>query len=53
MNLEDLEKMLVAHLQESGEIRADLKWLKRAFWLLATAGMGFNAAILLYLLKVR
>lgn len=30
-----LEKAMVKHLEESGEIRADLKWLKKSFWVLA------------------
>lgn len=37
MNLKELEKLLLQHLEESGEIRSDLKWLKRAFWTLAGA----------------
>jgi hypothetical protein len=32
MTLKDIEKLLLKHLEESGEIRTDLKWLKRAFW---------------------
>lgn len=27
-----LEKAMVQHLEESGEIRADLKWLKKMMW---------------------
>lgn len=30
-----LEDMFLQHLTESGEIRGDLKWLKKAFWTLA------------------
>jgi hypothetical protein len=30
-----LEKAIVSHFEESGEIRADLKWLKKFFWVLA------------------
>jgi len=37
MNLKELERLLLQHLQESGEIRSDLKWLKRAFWVLTSA----------------
>ncbi len=50
MKLKDLEGLLVQHLQESGEIRADLKWLKKAFWTLTTAGISFNVALVTYLL---
>lgn len=42
MNLKQLETLLLTHLQESGEIRADLRWLKRAFWTLAAGGVTFN-----------
>lgn len=50
MNLKQLETLLMAHLQESGQIRTDLGWLKKAFWALATAGIGFNFSLVLYLL---
>jgi hypothetical protein len=50
MNLKQIEKLLIEHLQESGEIRADLKWLKRSFWTLAGGGMTFNIAVICYLL---
>lgn len=43
--VDHMEKILEAHLIESGEIRSDLKWLKRSFWSLvgiagAVAGVG-------------
>lgn len=50
MNLKQIEGLLIQHLQESGEIRADLKWLKRAFWALAGGGISFNVAMACYLL---
>lgn len=31
-----LEKSIIKHFEESGEIRADLKWLKKFFWVLAS-----------------
>ena len=34
MKAKEVEKLLVEHLQESGEIRGDIKWLKKAFWTL-------------------
>jgi hypothetical protein len=38
MNLTDrvdsLEKAMITHFEESGEIRADLKWLKKSFYVL-------------------
>lgn len=40
-----MEKALEDHLIESGEIRSDLKWLKRAFWTLAAAGLTFGTVI--------
>jgi hypothetical protein len=36
-----LEKTLETHLIESGEIRSDLAWLKKAFWTLAASGLTF------------
>ncbi len=57
MTLKQLELMMVKHLEESGLIRADIAWLKRAFWTLAGAGVTFNvmvaAGITLYILRVR
>lgn len=50
-----LENTLERHLEESGIIRTDLSWLKRAFWMLAGTGLTFNitlaGAILAYLLR--
>ena len=31
--VEKLEGVVAKHLEESGEIRADLKWLKKFLWL--------------------
>jgi hypothetical protein len=45
VKLKDLENLMVEHLKESGEIRADIKWLKRAFWTLAGAGLTFNIVL--------
>lgn len=45
MTIKQIETLLIKHLEESGEIRADLKWLKRAFWALATSGIGFNVGL--------
>jgi hypothetical protein len=56
-DLKELRAKLEIHLEESGEIRADLKWLKKAFWVLAGAGMSFNitlfVGIIVYLLNHR
>jgi hypothetical protein len=27
-----IERAVIKHLEESGEIRGDIKWLKHAFW---------------------
>ena len=40
-----LEAVVTAHLEESGSIRADLAWLKRAMWAVAGAGMTFNVTL--------
>lgn len=37
--LDKLEAAFITHLMESGEIRADLKWLKKAFWTLTGLGV--------------
>lgn len=53
MELKDLEVALIKHLEESGAIRADLAWLKKAFWIMATANVTFNitlaSSIIMYL----
>lgn len=43
--LTKLEDAFMQHLAESGEIRGDLKWLKKAFWTLAGLGMSVTAII--------
>ena len=35
--VDKIEAALVSHLEESGTIRTDLAWLKKAFWILTTA----------------
>lgn len=47
----ELKKSLETHLQESGEIRTDLKWLKRAFWTLAAGGVTFNLTFVMAVLN--
>ena len=32
MKLKELETIVMKHLEESGEIRSDLKWLKKSYW---------------------
>ena len=32
--MDSLEKAIITHLEESGEIRSDLKWLKKSFYVL-------------------
>jgi hypothetical protein len=55
MEMKELETLLISHLQESGSIRADLAWLKKAFWVLATANVTFNitlaSSLILYLVR--
>lgn len=45
-----LEDAFVQHLAESGEIRGDLKWLKKAFWTLAGIGATVAAGLLMRLI---
>ena len=35
--VDTIEKTLVKHIEESGEIRADLKWLKKVIWFIFTS----------------
>ena len=55
MDINQLEANLVKHLEESGAIRADLAWLKKAFWIMATANVTFNitlaSSIIMYLMN--
>lgn len=44
--LAKLEDAFIKHLTESGGIRTDLKWLKRAFWTLASLGTLVTAGII-------
>lgn len=46
--VDHIEAALVKHLEESGTIRADLAWLKKAFWTLAVA---VTAAVVSLILK--
>lgn len=42
--VDKLQEALERHLEESGAIRTDLAWLKKAFWTLAVAYVGAIAA---------
>jgi hypothetical protein len=50
-----LENVVTKHLEESGTIRTDLSWLKRAFWTMAGALVTFNfgiiAAVIFHFIK--
>lgn len=50
IRLNKLEDMVEKHLQESGEIRTDLAWIKKALWSVAAAGLTFNVTLAIYLL---
>lgn len=49
--LKELRMRLEHHLEESGEIRADIRWLKRAFWTLIGAGLTFNGIVAVAILN--
>lgn len=52
--LTKLEDAFIQHLTESGEIRSDLKWLKRAFWTIAgLIGTWAGSAVLDLLQRLR
>lgn len=38
--VDNLEGVVVKHLEESGTIRTDLAWLKKAFWTLTAAAIA-------------
>jgi len=40
--VDKIEEALIAHLTESGEIKSDLKWLKRGMWWVIGGGLVFN-----------
>lgn len=42
--VDKIESALVRHLEESGTIRADLAWLKKAFWTLTAAVIAATVA---------
>lgn len=44
--LTKLEDAFTQHLSESGEIRSDLKWLRKAFWTLAGLGTSVTAVVI-------
>lgn len=43
-----LEETLEKHLIESGEIRSDLSWLKKAFWTLTASVLTFGTVLIGY-----
>lgn len=43
-----LRETLERHLIESGEIRSDLAWLKKAFWTLAASVLTFGTIMIGY-----
>lgn len=55
MTLKQLETLVLAHLQESEAIKADLQWLKKALWLKVTSSLTFytllTIAIITYMLN--
>lgn len=53
MKLKELEALLIQHLQESGEIRTDIKWLKRAFWTLVSLVTTLSGAVMTYFIGHR
>lgn len=60
MTLKQIEKILLDHLADSINIQkslvenaTDLKWVKRAFWTLATAVLGLCGILLKLVLEMR
>jgi hypothetical protein len=50
-DLKELREKLEAHLEESGEIRSDLKWCKKAIWTVAGGVLTFNVMLALAILN--
>lgn len=42
--IEHLEGVVTKHLEESGEIRADLKWLKKFMWFVLSMPVATEVA---------
>jgi hypothetical protein len=57
IRLTKLEEALEQHLRESGEIRTDLAWIKKAMWvavpLIASVPFTLLVTIIAYLLKMK
>jgi hypothetical protein len=43
--MDKLEEAFITHLTESGEIRADLKWVKKAVWTLVGLGTTLGGVV--------
>lgn len=54
MNISDrldrIERIVAGHMEESGSIRADLAWLKKATWACVGACLTFNVGLVTYML---
>lgn len=48
--MSQLEAVVTKHLEESGAIRADLAWLKKAMFALAGAGTTFTVTLVVGLI---
>jgi hypothetical protein len=46
--VDTLKQTLETHLIESGEIRSDLSWLKKAFWTLTASILTFGTILIGY-----
>jgi len=60
MTLKQIEKLLMDHLSDSINIQkslvensTDLKWVKRAFWVLASGVLGLCGLLLRLVLETR
>lgn len=60
MNLKQLEKIMLDHIADSINIqkalqenKTDLQWIKRAFWLLAGAGIGLCGLLIRIVLSMK
>lgn len=48
--LDRVERILTTHMEESGGIRADLAWIKKAIWACVGACLTFNVGLVTFVL---
>lgn len=52
LRIQKLEDAITTHLIESGEIRSDIRWIKKAFGVVVAVGSVFCGGVLVMLFKM-